>query len=268
MYLKSHAAPAQFKANFEQRIVEGYASIFGNVDEVNDVMVPGAFKKTLAERLPAKLLKSCYNHGPLIGSLQPGTAEDSVGLFTRIKVSNSPLGTAVLQDIVDDHLTHMSFMYDPIRREYIQTEDANKAAIRRLLEVKLFEAGPVDFPANEMAGILGAKQLAEALEEAAAAIPKLAELWKKKGLFKDSELDLNRQLTGAIASAIESAIQALSERQPEPDASASVATTPQVEPPPNPSSDPEAEAYEAIEQSLAALRLDMALIDLHGAAAP
>lgn len=258
MYTKGPAAPAQFKANIDQRILEGYASIFGNVDLVGDVVVAGAFKRTLAARLPQGMLKSCYNHGPLIGSLRDGTTEDSTGLFTVAKISQSGLGTAVLQDVVDGHLTHQSFAYDVTRKDYLQPEDPSKSPVRRLLEVKLYEAGPVDFPANELAAIVGAKQVSEAIEEAMGAVPELTRLWEKKGFFKDSELDLHRHLMGVVATAISSALKALSETPPEPAASADAeaVTTALGDPPPTAATpDPEEGMYAfAIASELSSLK--------------
>lgn len=232
MLNKAPAHPAQFKADVSQRIVEGYASHFGNVDEVGDVVVKGAFERTLANRLPRKVIKTLYNHGPLIGSPISAT-EDSVGLFTVSKISNNPLATAVLQDIADGHVTHMSFAFDILRREHIQPEEPGKTAIRRLLELKLYEVSYVDFPANEMAAILGAKAISDALDEALGAVPQLAKLWETKGFFKDSQLDLHRHLTGVVASAITAAIKALSDESSEPPAIVpAVATTSADDPPP------------------------------------
>lgn len=260
MLNKSPGLPAQFKADIEQRLVEGYASTFGNVDSVGDVMMPGAFRKTIADRFPRKVIKSCYNHGPLIGS-PVSLTEDSTGLFTVTKISNNPIGTAVLQDIADGHVTHMSFAYDVVRRDFLQPEDATKAPIRQLQEVKLYEYGPVDFPANEMASILGAKAIADALDEALGALPELERVWQQKGFLSDRQRDLHHHLTGVVVTAITSAIKALSEETPELTTlnattvdESGAATTPSLEPPPNqPASDPEDLAYLGLSLKLAAL---------------
>ncbi len=39
--------PAEFKVDKGKRTVEGYASIFGNVDQYGDIVHPGAFTESL-----------------------------------------------------------------------------------------------------------------------------------------------------------------------------------------------------------------------------
>lgn len=259
---KTQPAPAQLKADFGQRTIEGYASTFGNVDLVGDVVVAGAFRKTLAERLPRKLVKVFYDHYVPVG-MPVKAEEDGTGLFTVSKISAVPEGDKVLQFVTDGLCAHMSFAYDVVRREYIEATDAASIPIRRLLELKLYEFGPVHFPANEQAEILSLKELSESLREAKAAVPKLSELMGKKGFLRDPEIDLVQRLGPAINRAVADAIKALSEAEPEPAASADVATTPPAEPPHEPALvvvDPENELY-GVALQLAALRaqLDPAL---------
>ncbi len=268
MLNKSAASPAQFKADLEQRTFDGYASVVGNVDSVGDVMMPGAFRKTIADRFPRKLIKSCYNHGPLIGSPLE-LVEDATGLFTRTKVSSNPIGTAVLQDIADGHVTHMSFAYDVVRRDFIQ-QDGSRDPIRQLQEVKLYEYGPVDFPANEMASILGAKAIAAALDEAMGSLPDLERIWRTKGFLSDHQRDLHKSLTDAITTAIASAIKALSEAEPELSGDQpAAATTSSLEPPPKTAgtvADPEEKAYQEIGLRIAALQTEVTLAGIRAAA--
>jgi uncharacterized protein len=266
---KTHPAPAQLKADFSQRTIEGYASVFGNVDLTGDVVVSGAFKKTLADRLPRKLVKVYYDHYVPIG-MPVRAEEDGTGLFTVSKVSAVPEGDKVLQFVADGLCAHMSFAYDVVRREYIEPTDALSTPIRRLLELKLYEFGPVHFPANEQAEILSVKELSEALRAARAAVPRLAELMGKKGFLRDPEIDLVQHLGAAITKAVADSIKALSEAQPDPAADdADAATTGTSEPPPTTGdgvTDPEAVLYAGIEASLAALQMETSLASLRAAA--
>ena len=60
------------KSNFEIKgadekkgIVEGYASIFGNIDSDKDMIMPGAFSKTITERGPGSAkprIKHLWQH--------------------------------------------------------------------------------------------------------------------------------------------------------------------------------------------------------------
>ena len=61
-------------AEVEGRTIIGYASTFGNRDLVGDIVVAGAFKKTLSERKP----KVFYNH--MYPIVQVEIREDSKGL--------------------------------------------------------------------------------------------------------------------------------------------------------------------------------------------
>lgn len=264
---KTFLEPAELKADFGNRLIEGYASVFNVVDLVGDVVVPGAFAKTIAERHPRKLIKCFYDHFIPIG-MPVELREDSRGLFTVNKVSVVPEGDKVLQFVADGVCAHMSFAYDVIGREMVQREGTEP--IRRLTELRLFEEGPVHWPANEQAEILGLKELSEALQEAKAKVPDLRALLAKKGYLRDGELDLVQHLGAAITKAVTEAITALAEREPErsqDEQPAAPATTQPVEPHPLAAvTDPEDKAYVALAASVAALRLDMSAAHLRAAA--
>ena len=140
-------------AEVEGRTIIGYASTFGNRDLVGDIVVAGAFKKTLSERKP----KVFYNHMYPIGS-PVEIREDSKGLYTESKMSRTPRADEILELVKDGVINEMSIAY-----EVLQYEDDSEKGVRYLKELKLFEYGPVDFPANENAVIEGVKTLADRL---------------------------------------------------------------------------------------------------------
>ena len=137
-----------------ERKVIGYAAAFGNVDKANDIIKPGAFKKTLKEN---KSIKVFYNHMTPIGK-PVAMVEDAKGLHTESILSKTAKADEVLELIRDGVINEMSIGYQPI--EY--TLD-NKSGVRLLKEVKLYEFGPVDFAANEAAVITGVKALTDRL---------------------------------------------------------------------------------------------------------
>jgi phage head maturation protease len=49
--METKAFATEFKVSNDGRTVEGYASTFGNVDQVGDVVVEGAYKRTLQHRM-------------------------------------------------------------------------------------------------------------------------------------------------------------------------------------------------------------------------
>lgn len=266
---KTFLEPAELKADFKGRVIEGYAATFNNVDLVGDVVMPGAFDKTIAERQPRKLIKVFLDHVIPVGmplTIRP----DSRGLHTTSKISAVPEGDKCLQFVEDGLCAHMSFAYDVVTRELIHQESGEP--IRRLLELKLYEYGPVHWPANEQAEILGMKELSEALQEAKAKVPDLRALLAKKGYLRDGELDLVQHLGAAITKAMTEAITALAEREPERpkgEQPAAPATTQPVEPQPPKTAviDPEEKAYLGeVAAHLAALELDLAAARIRAAA--
>lgn len=154
------------KYNFEVKAlqddsntVDGYAAVFGNVDNVGDMMQRGAFKRSID--LNNGTFKSFFNHEISAIPLGLSTAkEDDHGLFTSTKFdisnpSNSAAG--VYQAIKFGSIKSMSFMFSILQ----STEELiSGQAVRLIKEVKLHEISFVNFPANDMATITAAKNLA------------------------------------------------------------------------------------------------------------
>jgi len=138
-----------------ERKVIGYAAAFV-LDKGNDIIKPGAFKKTLKEN---KSIKVFYNHMNPIGRPEI-MREDDKGLYTESILSKTAKADEVLELIRDGVINEMSIGYQTI--DFAQD---NKTGIRTLKEIKLFEYGPVDFAANEAAVITGVKALADRLNE-------------------------------------------------------------------------------------------------------
>lgn len=148
------------KADVENRTIKGYASTFIK-DSVGDIVVPGAFEKTIKERGPQTVqpggirskIKVGYNHGEIIG-LPLLMREDDKGLYTESRVDPTVTGTDVLIKVESGTLDAMSFAYDIIQWSY--NEETNELYLE---ELKVWEYGPVDFPCNETANIIGMKDL-------------------------------------------------------------------------------------------------------------
>ena len=139
------------------RTIMGYAARFGNVDQVGDVIVKGAFKKTLEGQ---GRIKTFYNHMIPIGK-PVKMYEDDKGLYTESVISRTPKGDEILELVKDGVIGEMSIAYEVIQ----ESMDAARK-IRVLKELKLFEFGPVDFPANPEAIITGMKTLADRVSQA------------------------------------------------------------------------------------------------------
>jgi HK97 family phage prohead protease len=130
----------------------GYASVFGNLDQGGDVVMPGAFTKTLAywkrSGLPLPLIADheLTTEG-VIGSVVEAN-EDGTGLRVRARFSSDPKAQSVRTKMLEGHLKGMSFTYDAVK--HYRGALAGKAA-RFLQELKLYEATVTPFPMNELA---------------------------------------------------------------------------------------------------------------------
>lgn len=131
--------------------LEGYAAVFESPTRINDwegefeeTIERGAFAKTIAESTP--VLQFDHGSHPLLGSIPIGAIkslrEDARGLFVRARLTDNWLVAPVRDAIRDGAITGMSFRFAPVRQEW--NEDRT---VRRIKELRLFELGPVVWPA-------------------------------------------------------------------------------------------------------------------------
>jgi HK97 family phage prohead protease len=140
---------------------EGYASVFGNVDSYGDIVEPGAFKKTIADKggqVPILWQHDAYEP---IGVSQ-SMSEDGKGLFT--------VGQCNL-DVRRGFEAHSLMRQKAIKGlsiGYRTVKDAIDGSTRRLKELDLWEYSPVTFAANQLAAVTAVKsaQAAALLREA------------------------------------------------------------------------------------------------------
>ena len=126
---------------------EGYASIFHNKDSYDDIMMPGAFSKTIQENRNRIKVLMQHDSYSIVG-LPTELYEDSRGLYFRAKISDTMLGRDLNTLIKDKVITEMSIGYNTIK--YNMNEDLGT---RELLEVRLWEISPVTWGANSLAAI-------------------------------------------------------------------------------------------------------------------
>src|SRR6266566_4935631 len=132
--------------------LEGYCSVFGNVDQGGDVVLPGAFKNTLrywskqAQPLPL-IADHDLSTGGVIGSVHDAQ-EDAVGLRVRARFSSDAKAQSVRVKMIEGHLRGMSFTYEAVKH-HMGTVAGNP--VRYLQEMKLFEATVTPFPMNTLA---------------------------------------------------------------------------------------------------------------------
>lgn len=144
--------PFELKSlDLDEGTFEGYASVFGNVDDGGDVIEPGAFTKTLQER--GGRIKICWNHDPYEPIGTPiSMTEDSKGLLVKGKISKTRRGMDVLTLMRDGVINELSIGYSLIKHKM-------DGRIRKITELKLWEFSPVTWAMNPQAQILGVKSV-------------------------------------------------------------------------------------------------------------
>lgn len=153
MLIKQHMeVPLQLKSVSDTGEFEGYGAVFGVKDSYDDIVVPGAFVKSLngwraRGALPA-LLWQHQMHEPI--GVYTDMREDDTGLFVkgRLLIDDDPLAKRAHAHMKAGSLTGLSIGYVLREREH----DRHKAAWI-LKEIDLWEVSPVTFPASDAARI-------------------------------------------------------------------------------------------------------------------
>ena len=146
--------------------LDGYVSVFNNVDQGGDVVLPGAFRKTLADwsrakqRLPLIADHNLSTEG-VIGSVVEAK-EDGVGLRIRAKFSTNAKAQDVRRNLLEGHINGLSFTYEALKK---RAGMLGGKAVRYLEELRIFEATVTPFPMNIEAVTLGVKADEPAVSE-------------------------------------------------------------------------------------------------------
>lgn len=148
--------------------IEGYASVFGNVDEQAEIVKPGAFSKTIGERVPAGKVKLMRRHlaqgggtDDVIGTIT-SAKQDEYGLWYHADLSATPEAQSVRQKVLEGHVTGNSIGYFPVTWHFERTPAGKE--VLALDEVKLLEVTVTPFPVNELAQVNMAKSIAMVAE--------------------------------------------------------------------------------------------------------
>lgn len=138
----------------EQGRFTAYASTFGNKDRVDDIVVKGAFTKTL-ERTNLKDIFMFWQHKTdvIIGEWI-SMVEDEKGLLVegQLFIDNIQQAKEAFFLMKQGLIKKLSIGFALIKKSF-------DSGIRMLEEIDLKEISPVTFPANEEADILGVKNM-------------------------------------------------------------------------------------------------------------
>lgn len=170
----------EIKAIQEDGFFSGYGAVFGNVDWYNDVILPGAFSKTLEEWASKnKFPPVLWNHND----------SEPIGVYTKIYEDAKGLyveGRLLIDDVPRAKSTHALLKagaIDGLSIGYI-TKKANKQTngIRELVELGLGEISIVTTPANEESLITSVKSKLEGGE--LPSLPEFEKFLRESGFSK------------------------------------------------------------------------------------
>lgn len=135
-------APVQLDKVQLDGTFSGYASLFDEVDMGNDVVVSGAFKKSLQERKPSDI-RMLFQHNPdqPIGTWQD-IQEDQRGLKVAGRITSATAkGTEILELMRAGAIDGLSIGFKTIRS---RKDPITK--VRKIITADLWEISVVTFP--------------------------------------------------------------------------------------------------------------------------
>lgn len=159
--------------------VEGYASLFGEVDQARDMVMPGAFTQTLRTR-GLRRIPMLFQHDPSepIG-IWLELVEDFRGLKARGRLIPDVQRARELQALVEQGaIDGLSIGYRTVRGKIDP-----KTRVRKLYQVDLWEVSIVTFPLLNGARVRAVKRMRPPL---------------KSRLRASAETEWRRLSTGAI----------------------------------------------------------------------
>ncbi len=132
---------------------EGYASVFGKLDDGGDIVMPGAFRRSLGLRGRHRI-KMLFQHDPKepVGTWD-AIREDDYGLWVEGRlVQDVPRADALRRLIARGAVDGLSIGFRTIK-----STRASREGHRRLWEVDLWEISIVTFPMMDLARIAPGK---------------------------------------------------------------------------------------------------------------
>jgi uncharacterized protein len=149
--------------------VTGYFSIFGNVDSDGDIVMPGAFKRSLNNNYKRiKHLNQHRSYEPLSATKNDNLVvkEDDKGLYFESKISKTSYGKDTILLYLDGVLDEHSIGYEVTKSRDSDTQfvtsrwdPAKQVPVKELIELYLWEGSTVTWGANKNAGTSSVKSL-------------------------------------------------------------------------------------------------------------
>lgn len=160
--MREYKSTPQWVKKIDGRTVTGIFSVFGNIDSYGDIVMPGAFAKTFAERgakmvhlwqhdfssPPTAIIRSLREIGrdELPQDVLSQFPEALGGAEVTREYLDTPRGNEVLAAIQAGSPLQMSFAYDPVKFDFGEQGDRH---VRYLRELRGYETSDVLWGAND-----------------------------------------------------------------------------------------------------------------------
>lgn len=189
MHKPNITIPLEIKS-LSGREFDGHGSIFGNLDLGGDIVIPGAFKRSLAQHKKAGSLPLLFwMHDP---SRVPGKwlemSEDKKGLAVKGTLAPTPLGDEVHTLLKMDAVSGLSIGYRTIDQDY--DSDGN----RLIKEAELWEVSVVSLPMNPLAQVTHVKTQLSARGEYVPSIREFETILRDVGCSRDVSKHIIRKV--------------------------------------------------------------------------
>lgn len=140
------------RADDKPPTLTGYAAVFDQETDLGwfrEVVRPGAFAGSLAD---GDEIRALFNHDPnlILGNTIAKTltlAEDDTGLRFELAPPDTVAGRDLIASIERGDVRGCSFSFDTLKDTWTYEDDGDD--LRELLDVRLFDVGPVTFPAYD-----------------------------------------------------------------------------------------------------------------------
>lgn len=159
---KNSGVPLDSKAVSDAGVIEGYASVFGNVDSYGEIVEPGAFADSLVKsQRTGRKIKMLWQHDPHqpIG-VWDDLAEDGKGLWVKGRLFKDTVAKAgeAYALLKEGGLDGLSIGYRTLKAE----PKEGRPGVMSLLKLDLLENSIVTFAANERARVEVVKSILDA----------------------------------------------------------------------------------------------------------
>ncbi len=179
----------------KQGIVTGYLASFNNLDSDNDIIMPGAFTKTIMELGPdSKKPRIKYlldhNTGQALGVFT-ALKEDNHGLYYEAQAGGHALGNDFVKMVMSGIITEHSIGYGVVKKVVTNPDADWRDQETQLMELKLWEGSALQcWGANSNTPLVGIKARIKAFDQAELILKEL-----RSGTYTDKTFgELEKQL--------------------------------------------------------------------------